>query len=88
MAAPVANNDTLADANILSHVPVANIANTPSLNQNKGTTANTKSRKRKSADADLVLPDGSRRVRKKKTRPDENIPVSAKKGKKKDSGRK
>jgi hypothetical protein len=47
-----------------------------------------KSRKRKSDDADLVLPDGTRRVRKKKSRPDENIPVSAKKGKKKESGRK
>jgi hypothetical protein len=76
----------MADPNILSDVRVADIVNTPSLNQNKGTAS--KPRKRKSDDADLVLPDGSRRVRKKKSCPDENIPASAKKGKKKVSGRK
>jgi hypothetical protein len=66
----------------MSHVPVANISHT-GLNQNKGTTAN-KSRKRKSDDADLVLPEGSRRVRKKKGRADENISVSTKRTKKQD----
>jgi hypothetical protein len=76
LAAPVANIDTPADANTLL---VANIASTPSLNQNKGNN----SRKRKSDEADLVLPDGSRRVRKKKCRPDENVSVPMKRGKKK-----
>ena len=86
---PVANIDTPADANMLPHVPVANIdtpadANTLNLNPNIGTTK--KSRKRKSDDVDLILPDGSRRVRKKKGRPDENIPLSTKRAKKKESG--
>lgn len=84
VAAPVANIHTPTDANMIpSHIPVTN---TPSLNQNasEGTTA-SKSRKRKSDsdDAGLVLPDGSRRIRKKKSRPDENIAVSTKRGKKK-----
>ena len=77
------NIDTPVDANTLSdvQVPVANA------DQNKGTTAN-KSRKRKSDNADLVLPEGSRRIRKKKSRADENIPVSTKRTKKQESGRK
>ena len=87
-----ANVDSPPDANTL--VPVTNIdtppdANTPSsvTTQKTGTTSKT-SRKRKSDVLDVVLPDGSRRVRKQKGRPDENIPVSTKKGKKKVSGKK
>ena len=38
VAAPVTNIHTPTDANISSHVPVTN---TPSLNQNEGTTAST-----------------------------------------------
>lgn len=75
--APVANVDTPTDANTLPNAPAVDISNTPGLNQNKGTTAN-KSRKRKSDEADLVLPEGSRRNRKKKSRADENFPVSKK----------
>ena len=78
VAPPVAN------VNTLSNVPAVDISNAPSINQNKGTTTN-KSRKRKSDNDDLVLPEGSRRIRKKKGRPDENIPVS---GKRTQSGRK
>jgi hypothetical protein len=40
-----------------------------------------------SDEVDLVLPDGSHRIRKKKGRPDENIPVSSKRAKKKGSGK-
>ena len=77
-----------ADANTLSHANVGTPADgTPtSLNQKETTAKKTK--KRKLDDVDLVLPDGSRRVRKKKGRPDENVPASTKRGKKKESGRK
>jgi hypothetical protein len=67
------------------------LANTSANDINQGTAK--KPRKRKSDNVDLVLPDGSRRVRKQKTRPDEHFPLSTtlsttKKGKKKESGRK
>jgi hypothetical protein len=79
---PVSNTDTPAHANSSALNSNTLTDTTSSTNQNKGTTAN-KSRKRKSDDVDLVLPDGSRRIRKKKSRPDENVPVSTKRGKKK-----
>ena len=75
--APVANIDTPIDANNLSNVPAVDISNTAGLNQSKRTTAN-KSRKRKSDETDLVLPEGSHCNRKKKSHADENIPVSKK----------
>ena len=82
VAAPVA---TTATANTHTHVPVADIdtpADANTLDQNIGTTAK-KLRKRKLDDVDLILPDGSRRIRKKKCRPDESIPLSTKRAKKK-----
>ena len=82
-----ANFNTPADANTLSHANVGTPADaTLSLNQKETTAKKTK--KRKLDDANLILPDGSRRVRKKKGRPDENLPASTKRGKKKESGRK
>jgi hypothetical protein len=83
-AAPVTNIDTPEDPSTFSHAnnDTPEDANNPSVNQKA-----KKSRKRKSDEVDLVLPDGSRRVRKKKGRPDENIPVSSKRAKKKGSSR-
>ena len=82
LAAPVPNTDTPTHANSSALNSNTLTDTNSSTNQNKGTTTN-KSRKRKSDDVDLVLPDGSRRIRKKKSRPDENVPVSTKRGKKK-----
>jgi hypothetical protein len=76
--------------NIPTHVnPIANVdtfADTNTPGNNNGTAI--KSRKRKSDDnLDLVLPDGIRRSRKQKSRPDENFQVT-KRGKKKEPVRK
>jgi hypothetical protein len=78
-AAPVTNVDTPENSNAFSHAndDTPQDVNNPSLNQK------AKTRKRKSDEADLVLPDGTRRIRKKKGRPDDNIPVSSKRAKKK-----
>ena len=82
-----ANFNTLADANTLSHANINTPADaTLSLNQKETTVKKTK--KHKLDNADLILPDGSCRDRKKKGSPDENLPASTKRGKKKESGRK
>lgn len=85
MPSHVVNVDIPADTTTPGNINL-DPANTSANDINQGTAK--KARKQKSDDVDLVLPDGSRRVRKQKTRPDEHFPVSTKKGKKKESGRK
>jgi hypothetical protein len=97
----VLNTNGTANTNTLYHGAVAPVAMSSSVNnidtmnpgddkqQNIRTTAKT-SRKRKSDNGNLILPEGSRRIRKKKICPEgfESIPASTKRAKKKDSGRK
>ena len=75
------NVNTPSQINAVNDDNLAN-ANTPAIpnpNVNEGTVKKLK--KRKSDDGDLILPDGSRRLRKKTCRPDEDLPASTKRAK-------